>query len=531
MSEFASSGRPELRLENLQIVARPRQHWEALDLGVLIARRFYPALLASWLCLAAPVFVLVWLVLPEHPLWALFVFWWLKPAYERIPLAILATSIFGVAPTLRGAMRAWRSAVLPAIAQALTIGRLSPARSTEAPVWVLEGLDGVHRKKRLGILRAHAGSGAFWLTIIGVHVEAFLVVGAITGVYLFIPSSLEVDWWDLLTSASQGQQVWLVNLLYLLAMAVVAPVYTGAGFALYLNRRVELEAWDIEIGFRRLAQRASELSRRTSAVMLPAVFVGLLSSGLLVPGAELRAEELPENLIWDGPQPVMEVLSPRRQASRDGIYEVLAGPDFNQQRVISYPKFLQDLFEPEDVDPVSGEDLSWLVEVIGFVARIAEVALWVGVVALVMWLLYTLRLLDLADIKHRRRRRESPREILGLAVSEDSLPGDVAASAMALWNDGEQRSALSLIYRATLTSLINRFDCELTAADTEAECLLKARQVLPRGSVDYLSQLTRAWQFAAYAHALPAEAQFIELCRSWRALFGSGSVSGSVNEG
>jgi hypothetical protein len=41
------TGASEVRLENLQIVARPRQHWEALDLGVLIARRWYPLLLAS----------------------------------------------------------------------------------------------------------------------------------------------------------------------------------------------------------------------------------------------------------------------------------------------------------------------------------------------------------------------------------------------------------------------------------------------------------------------------------------------------
>ncbi|MDH3644153.1 MAG: hypothetical protein OES38_18755, partial [Gammaproteobacteria bacterium] len=89
MSDRDASNNGGIRLENLQIVARPRQHWEALDLGVLIARRWYSLLLASWLCLAAPVFLITWLVIPGHPIWAIFILWWFKPAYERIGLRIL----------------------------------------------------------------------------------------------------------------------------------------------------------------------------------------------------------------------------------------------------------------------------------------------------------------------------------------------------------------------------------------------------------------------------------------------------------
>ena len=37
---------------------------------------------------------------------------------------------------------------------------------------------------------------------------------------------------------------------FVIAVAVVEPFFVGAGFAMYLNRRVELEAWDIEQEFR-----------------------------------------------------------------------------------------------------------------------------------------------------------------------------------------------------------------------------------------------------------------------------------------
>jgi hypothetical protein len=44
-------------------------------------------------------------------------------------------------------------------------------------------------------------------------------------------------------------------LLYLLVISIVEPFYVAAGFSLYLNRRTELEGWDIELGFRTLAAR------------------------------------------------------------------------------------------------------------------------------------------------------------------------------------------------------------------------------------------------------------------------------------
>jgi hypothetical protein len=37
---------------------------------------------------------------------------------------------------------------------------------------------------------------------------------------------------------------------FVVAVAIVEPFFVGAGFAMYLNRRVELEAWDIEQEFR-----------------------------------------------------------------------------------------------------------------------------------------------------------------------------------------------------------------------------------------------------------------------------------------
>ena len=42
----------------------------------------------------------------------------------------------------------------------------------------------------------------------------------------------------------------LVSLAYAGIVLLLEPFYVAAGFAMYLNRRVELEAWDIEQEFR-----------------------------------------------------------------------------------------------------------------------------------------------------------------------------------------------------------------------------------------------------------------------------------------
>ena len=69
-----------------------------------------------------------------------------------------------------------------------------------------------------------------------------------------LPQQWLSDWkWQALLDALQGDWQWLEhlsNLLYALVLVVWEPVYVACGFTLYLNRRTELEAWDIELVFR-----------------------------------------------------------------------------------------------------------------------------------------------------------------------------------------------------------------------------------------------------------------------------------------
>ncbi len=51
--------------------------------------------------------------------------------------------------------------------------------------------------------------------------------------------------------------IWWIKLFSMLfnliALSIIEPLYVAAGFTLYLNRRTHLEAWDIELAFRSIA--------------------------------------------------------------------------------------------------------------------------------------------------------------------------------------------------------------------------------------------------------------------------------------
>ncbi len=87
-----------MRLTEASVAIRPRSAWEAMDLGVLLARRHAGLLMASWALVTLPLFALLCAVLWQYPGWAVFLFWWLKPAYERLPLYILSHALFGNTP-------------------------------------------------------------------------------------------------------------------------------------------------------------------------------------------------------------------------------------------------------------------------------------------------------------------------------------------------------------------------------------------------------------------------------------------------
>jgi len=253
-----------MRLSDASVVIRPRTAWEAMDLGVLLSQRHRRLLMTSWAIVSLPIFALLSLLLWESPALAVLLFWWLKPAFERLPLFILSKALFGETPSLGQALKQWPRLLKPQLLASLTWRRFSLSRSFILPVVQLEGLSGDARQQRLAVLLQKNAGAARWLTLIGMHLEGALWIGLMVLFYLLLPQQVEMDWnWQSLVIAAQQDWLWLehlTNTFYALILVLWEPIYVACGFSLYLNRRTELEAWDIELVFRRLRQRLSSVS-------------------------------------------------------------------------------------------------------------------------------------------------------------------------------------------------------------------------------------------------------------------------------
>ncbi|MEB0046394.1 MULTISPECIES: DUF4129 domain-containing protein [unclassified Pseudomonas] len=511
-------------LSDATVVIRPRTTWEAMDLGVLLSQRHRRLLMTSWAIITLPVFALLSLMLWDFPSLALLIFWWLKPAFERLPLYILSKALFGETPTLKQALRQWPRLLKPQLLASLTWRRLSMSRSFLMPVVQLEGLKGTPRQRRLQVLLLRNVGAAQWLTIIGALLESALWIGLMGVFYLLLPSQVELDWnWQTLIAAAQQDWQWLehlTNAFYALVLVLWEPIYVACGFSLYMNRRTVLEAWDIELVFRRLRQRLA-----SAAVAL------LLGIMLLTP--TLQTVWADEPLIApDSPRLLDQPLT--SQASRGTIKALLEQPPFKNNETVTRYRFGED--QPAGQTTGDGGIPHWLKTLLGLLdnqrfdalTTLLEVVLWgvvMGAIALFIWRYrdWLRAFVSRRPTPGRKVMPPAPQPLFGLDIHQDTLPVDIAASAEALWQT-DPREALGLLYRALLSRLWHDFNVPLKEADTEGQVLQRIQQLQQPELLAFSQKLTQHWQNMAYGHRLPAAPIQQQLCDGWRALFAVGAT-------
>ena len=84
-----------MQIEKMTTVLRPRNNWEAIDLGFYMGHFWFLRLWLLWMLTALPVFIICQLFLYKHPDLAGLVIWWLKPVYELPLLFFLSRAMFG----------------------------------------------------------------------------------------------------------------------------------------------------------------------------------------------------------------------------------------------------------------------------------------------------------------------------------------------------------------------------------------------------------------------------------------------------
>ena len=248
-----------MQLNRIQAVVRPRNPWESLDLGFSMVQEWWKPLYKIWFALMLPLFLTVFVLFYENLLIATLILWWLKPLYDRILLHFFSRALFGEQPTIRQTLKILPSLLFKTrLFWVLSLGRIELARSFNLPVWQLEGLRGPKASQRRRLLRINTRSTAVWLTIVCIHFEVLLQLSLFVLAYLMLPITENTDFFYTLFY-EEALWVDILSLLFMfLIISIIEPLYVAAGFALYLNRRTHLEAWDIELIFRRIAAHLAQ---------------------------------------------------------------------------------------------------------------------------------------------------------------------------------------------------------------------------------------------------------------------------------
>jgi hypothetical protein len=492
-----------VRIENLSINLRRRTPWEALDLGHGMLRAWagpaYRAWAVSYWAVGLPLLLLLW---PWQE-FGFLILWWLKPLFDRVLLYAYSRSLFDTPTSATDVWRALPGLLRgPGLLSALTLRRLSMARSFLLPVWQLEDQRGAAARARFRLLARRSRGYAVWLTFVCANLASVLGFSLILLLETFAPLGSEglfsfQEWF------SGDMPTWkhfLANLLFMVAESLVEPFYVASGFALYLNRRSELEGWDIELAFRRLA------ARKAVAPVLAALLPLLVVVGLCIGTVPSPA--------WAGDG------KPAASEARRTIDAVLADPVFGREE----EKFEWRAIPKKDQDRNTPDWLKPYLRFIEFLGQVLRGFVWVGALLLAAVLLYLVIHYREAWFG-RRRQAAAPEFLFGLDVRPGSLPADVVAAARQAAAAGRIDEALSLLYRGALVVLIHRRQVDFRAGDTEGDCLDRVHDHLADDARRHFAELLAAWQAAAYAHRQPPPAAVERLCADWSRHFGTAEAN------
>lgn len=503
-----------MRLDQMTVALRVRSPWQAMDLGLRMVRANARAIWLPYFLFVGSVFVVcnVFAYLIDQLWLGWFLIWWLKPVFDRIPLHVLSHVTFGNYPTFRDTLRApfqWRFGLWFSW---LTYRRFSFWRSMSMPIDILEGLSAERLSMRRSVLIGAVSSQMIGLSFICILFENVLMISAIVLFYMFIPieylNHLFENFYT--TYFNYDPPVWIdlvLNTLYFLAVAAISPFYVGAGFAAYLNRRTQLEAWDIEIAFKRIATRL----RQTSSIVLVSLVL-LMSAGL---SQHAYAAETKDNEVKTLPELFGDDYRAEPKSASEAVKKAYADKDLS-------PKEKYTAWEPiekaKKKDKPKRATIPGLEGIVNFVssgiAFFAEYGLWLLLALVLSWLIWksTDWMPWLKDKMPAKRELDelTENEILDL----DTLPSNLSHAVRALWAQ-QPRAALALLYRGSVEKLSDRLGTPFPPGATEAECVRRSRRLTQSESQAIFQKVVRTWQAAAYAHRVPDSDEFESLLSEW----------------
>lgn len=205
-----------------------------------------------------------------------------------------------------------------------------------------------------------------------------------------------------------------------------------------------------------------------------------------------------------------------RPAIARALETVRADPQLNAEKTVKTLRW-RDTRRPARTGRVGW--LGWIAGFFAWLGQSARYLVWVAASILaVLAARYALEnAIRARSDKDANEPLVAPTHVRDLDIRPASLPPDIGAAARALWDAGQQRAALALLYRGLLSRLAHVHSVPIRDSTTEGDCLALAAQHLGTPRHDYVLRLVRVWQHAVYGHEEVTAIAVHDLCDGFAA--------------
>ncbi|HUQ52052.1 MAG TPA: DUF4129 domain-containing protein, partial [Gammaproteobacteria bacterium] len=196
------------------------------------------------------------------------------------------------------------------------------------------------------------------------------------------------------------------------------------------------------------------------------------------------------------PEPAADVEPVPRAEVRKALDKVANDPNLVAERSVNMLRWAE-------AKPVTDEPwwwglinglARWFRGLFAWIAESGRYVVWViGALLAAVLVTYVVRLVRVRGMARVPKTFAPPSHVRDLDIRPESLPDDVGSAALALWNRGEQRAALALLYRGLLSRLVHVHSVPIRASSTEGECVALARPRLAEANARYATRLVDTW--------------------------------------
>lgn len=473
---------------------------EAADTGLLLWRENFVNFILFfaipfWLC----AFFLR--LLPGKAVYfSYLILWWLKPFFDRLILHVISVSFFESGASLRLLCRRLDKNILRGLPGDLLWRRFNPLRSAMTPVRTLEFSGKSKKTRRLTSrliterkrnLKNGGINYCYLLSLWGITLEAALLIGetlfVIFMLEMFAPYYLD----SVLNGPLAGTEIFIYTA-YCVNYILIETIYVCMGFSLYINSRIEVEGWDLEIKFRSFAEKYRKQIGTGALLLLFCVMCALFP-------VKASADEKPYPEIEN--VPITE------------LQNILSSPDFGGEKD-SWGIRFKNQQEKEDDTAADNADFSSLFEKLRLIfANILKFFL----IAIIAALAVVLFILSRKMIFKKTSIKKSP-AITALRGIRAEDPDILLEKSLEFYKQGELRFAWGYCTASVIISWQLYRGLVFPPNATESDC---ANMVMRSNSAEgeIFADHIKYWINFVYAGKLPPPESFekaVCFCKSLR---------------